>query len=331
MKILVIGCGSIGERHIKNIKSLALSEVIACEQDDQRLEYIKEKYEIKTFKDYEKALADEAIDATLVCTTTTNHILPTLAAVKHGSHVFIEKPISHNLEKVDDLIKEARDRSLILMTGFNYRFHPDLQHIKTLLDTEVLGRPISARLHCGTNFQYRIPFHNGKDYRQDYAAQKIGGGVILDTATHFIDCMMWFFKDVEEVFCYSGKMGSLDLKAEDFAEILLKFKNGIIASIHTDFIQQPFQKKCEIMGETGTVNWDGVDGTVKLITASSNEWQEIKVKDKTKDMYIEEIKHFIRCIKGEETPVADMTAGKRVLEIALAVKESATTGRAIKV
>jgi len=331
LKILVIGCGSIGERHINNIKSMALSEVIACEQDDRRLEYIKEKYKIKAFKDYEKALADEAIDATLVCTTTTNHIMPALAAVKRGSHVFIEKPISHNLEKVDDLIKEARDRNLILMTGFNYRFHPEIQCIKALLDTGDLGKLISARLHCGTNFLYRVPFHNGKDYRQEYAAQEIGGGVILDTATHFIDCMMWFFNDVEEVFCYSGKMGSLDLKAEDFAEILLKFKNGIIASIHTDFIQQPFQKKCEIMGEAGTVNWDGVDGKVKFIAASSDEWQDIEVKDKTRDMYIEEIKHFIRCIKGEETPVADMTAGKRVLEIALAAKKSAATGRAVKV
>lgn len=331
LKILVIGCGSIGERHIKNIKSLAAAEVIACEQDDRRLEYIKEKYKIKAFKDYEKALADEAIDAVLVCTTTSNHIAPALAAIKRGCHVLIEKPISHTLEGVDDLIKEAGDRNLTLMTGFNYRFHPDLRRIKTLLDTGALGRLISARTHFGSNFKYRIPFHNGKDYRQDYAAQKVGGGVILDAATHLIDCMMWFFDDVDEVFCYSGKMGSLDLKAEDFAEILLKFKKGIIAGIHTDFIQQPFQRKCEIIGEAGTVSWDAVDRKVKLITASSNEWQEIKVKDKTKDMYIEEIKHFIRCIKGEETPAAEMTIGKRVLEIALAAKKSAAIGKAIKV
>ncbi|MBN1162056.1 MAG: Gfo/Idh/MocA family oxidoreductase [Dehalococcoidales bacterium] len=331
MKILVIGCGSIGERHIKNIKSLASAEAIACEQDDRRLEYIKENYKIKAFNDYEKALADEAIDAALVCTTTSNHIAPALAAIKHGSHVFIEKPMSHNLEGVDALIKEARDRKLILMTAFNYRFHPDLRHIKNLLDTGALGRPVSARMHFGSNFQYRVPFHNGQDYRQDYAAQKIGGGVILDAATHFIDSMMWFFNDVEEVFCYSGTMGNLDLKAEDFAELLLKFKRGTIASIHTDFIQQPFQLKCEIIGEAGTITWDGAERKVMLFPAASNRWQEIEVENKSSDMYLEEIKHFIQCIKGEETPAADRAAGRRVLEIALAVKKSAAAGRAIKV
>ena len=315
MQVLVIGCGSIGERHIKNLKSLPLSQLLACEQDEQRLEYIKKTYEIKGFKDYEEAFASEAVDAVLVCTATSNHITPALAAIRQGCHVFIEKPISHNLEKVDDLINEARNRKLILMTGFNYRFHPDLRQVKKLLDSGAIGQPISTRVHFGCNFQYRQPYHNYKDYRQDYAAQKTGGGVILDAATHFIDYLLWFFGDVIEVFCYSGKMGRFDLEAEDFAEILLKFKKGTVAGIHADFIQKPYQNKCEIIGEKGTITWDYTERKVMLFSTASNQWQEIKVENKTNDMYVKEIKHFIQCIKGEETPAVDGTIGRGVFSI----------------
>lgn len=333
MKILVIGCGSAGERHIKNLKSLALAEIIACDQSQERLEYIKGEYAIEVFRDYEKALNGEAIDAVLVCTPTSGHIIPALAAIQQGCHVFIEKPISHTLEGVDNLIKEARRKNLTLMIGFNYRFHPDLQQVKRLLDRKAIGRPLSARAHFGSYFLYRLLFHPGTGYRQDYAAKKIGGGVILDAATHIIDYLRWFLSEVEEVFCYSGKLGSLDLEAEDFAEILLKFKEGAIASIHADFLQQPYQNKCEILGEEGTVSWSYTGGKVMLSPAIPNQWQEqwqeIEVENKTSDMYLEEIKHFIKCIREGHTPLVDGVTSRRVLEIALAAKESARAGKAI--
>lgn len=329
MKILVIGCGSAGERHIKNLKSLALAEIIACDQSQERLEYIKGEYAIEVFRDYEKALNGEAIDAVLVCTPTSNHIAPASAAIQQGCHVFVEKPISHTLEGVDSLINEARRKNLTLMTGFNYRFHPDLRHIKKLMDTGAIGKPISAKTHFGSYFLTRLPFHPGQDYRQDYAAQEVGGGVILDAASHIIDFLRWFFGELTEVFCYAGIMSGLDLKAEDFAEILLKFRKGNIANIHVDFIQQPDQHICEVLGDAGTITWDNLERKVMLFSAALNQWQEIKVENKTSDMYLEEIKHFIKCIREGHTPLVDGVTSRRVLEIALAAKESARAGKAI--
>lgn len=329
MRILVIGCGSIGERHIKNLKSLASAELFICDRDKERLEYIRDKYGVKFFQTYEEAFSKEAINAVLVCTPTNEHIIPALTAVKHGCHVFVEKPLSHTLEGVDKLIQEAKHRDLVLITGFNYRFHPNLQKIKTLLDNQAIGNPIGVKAHFGCNFHYRLPYHNERDYRQDYAAKKVGGGVILDAATHIIDYLRWFFHEVEEVFCYAGKMSKLDLEAEDFAEILLKFKQGTIASLHADFIQQPYQNRCEIIGEEGTIIWGYPEEKIRLFSAALNQWQEIETE--TIDMYLEEMKHFIQCIRGEETPLVDGVTGRRVLEIALAAKESAATGKVIKV
>ena len=119
LKILVIGCGSIGERHIRNIKSVTAAEVIACDQQKERREYIKDTYKLKVFRNYGEALK-ENVDAALVCTPTNAHITPALAAIRQGCHVLIEKPLSHNLKGVDDLIAEAKQKNLILMKYLPY-------------------------------------------------------------------------------------------------------------------------------------------------------------------------------------------------------------------
>lgn len=333
LKILVIGCGSIGERHIKNLKSLAVAEVLACDQDKERREYIKNKYEIAVFQNYEQAFSSEFIDAVLICTPTSEHITPALAAIQQGCHVFIEKPISHTLEGVDNLIKEASCKNLILMIGFNLRFHSNLQQIKKLLDSEAIGKPISARTHFGAHFFYRLPYHPWiEDYREDYAAKRVGGGVILDSATHHIDYISWLFGKVKEVFCYSDRTGSLELEAEDIAEILLKFETGAIASLHADFIQQPYQSKFEIIGEKGTITWsfDFTNNIVNLFSEAANKWQTLsKGNFDYNETYAGEIMHFIECIQGKEQPIVDGIRGKEILEIALAAKKSSQTGKVV--
>ena len=332
MKVLVVGCGSIGERHIRNLKSLDMEEIFACDRDQERLEFIRNEYGIKTFHDYEEAASREAINAAIVCTPTSNHVAPALFAIRQGWHVFVEKPLSHTLDGVDDLIKEARRKNVTLMAGFNLRFHPNLQQIKKLLDGEAIGRIISARSHFGFHFLGRLPYHHWTDYREDYAAKRIGGGVILDAATHHIDVLNWFMGNIKEVFCYSEKAGGLDLEAEDIAEILLKFESGAMASLHVNFIQQPYQNKCEIIGDKGTITWDFTSNIVNLFSATDDRWQTFPENNfDHNETYVQEMVHFMKCIHGEEEPPVDGIGGKTILEVALAARKSAETGKIITV
>lgn len=330
LKILVIGCGSIGERHIRNLKSSTQAEITACDRDKKRREYVRDKYEVKTFRNYEEAF-NEDIDAVLVCTPTSAHIVPALAAVRQGCHIFIEKPLSHNLRGVDDLIAEAKKRNLMLMVGFNFRFHPALQQIRELVDRQQIGKLIAVRAHAGSYFLYRSPFRPWMDYRQDYAAKRVGGGVILDSATHHIDYITSLLGEVKEVFCYSGRMSKLGLEAEDIAEILLKFETGEVASLHVNFVQQPYQNKYEIIGEKGTITWDVNDNIVKLFSDAAEKWQGSPLESNFdyNETYIQEIIYFLGCISSSEQPPVDGVRGKRILEIALAAKKSAQTGKAI--
>ena len=261
---------------------------------------------------------------------TSLHIQSALAAAKQGCHVFIEKPISNTLDGIDELIDIARKKNLVVLVGCNLRFHPCLQFIKKLLDEKRIGKVISARVQMG---QYLPDWHPWEDYRTMYSAHKsLGGGIILD-AIHELDYINWFLGDVNQVFSFSAKLSDLDIDTEDVAEILLRLKSGAIAEVHLDYVQRYPSRTCEIIGDKGSILLNINEGTVKLYTAEKMEW-EVFEQPHGYDMnqtYIDEISHFISCIKGKEEPLISITDGLDVLNIALAAKESAISGKIINI
>jgi len=323
MKILVAGCGSIGARHIGNLKSLGISDIIGCESDRKMLDLIQKKYGIPVFTDLNAALK-QCPDAVFICTPPHLHIKVALETVKTGAHLFIEKPISHNLKNIDKLIRIAKARRLVIMVGYNWRFYRGLETVKTLLSKGKIGRIISIRIEAG---QYLPDWRPQQDYRKSYTAKKsMGGGIILD-GSHEIDYARWLFGDVKEVFCLAGKLSNLKVDTEDTAEITLKFRNNIIANVHLDFVQRVYSRSCKIIGEKGTILWDYPTKTIKIYTPKENNPKPIKTKPN--DMYLNEVRHFINCIKSDKKPLVDGIEGKKTLEVALSAKKSARTGKIV--
>jgi predicted dehydrogenase len=155
----------------------------------------------------------------------------------------------------------------------------------------------------------------------------MGGGIILD-GIHEIDYISWFLGAVNKVACFSGKLSSLQIDTEDTAEIMLQFQNGAIAEVHLDYIQRYYARSCQIIGEQGTILWDIHEKQVRLYSSSTGEWQTFPEKPgyDLNEMYIDEIKYFIECVKERKTTMSDVTGGAQVLKIAIAAKESASGG-----
>jgi len=328
MKFLVVGCGSIGQRHIRNLRALGEEKIIGCDLDQHKLSQIERKYGVReTYSDFKHALKRKP-EAVLVCTSNVSHISIALTAVKNNCHIFVEKPLSHNLDGVDELLKRASGKDLVLMVGFNFRFHPNLRRIKELLDKRSIGKVICARAQVG---QYLPEWHRWKDYRKSYSAQKsLGGGIILD-AVHELDYIRWFLGEVREVFCFAGKLSNLEINTEDIAEVLLRFKNETIAEVHMDYIQRSYSRSCQIIGDKGTILWDFNKNIVKLCSAENKRWRSFIEKGfDFNRTYLDEMRHFIKCIIGDEKPPVDGKEGRRVLEIALAAKRSAETSKVIE-
>jgi len=327
MKILVVGCGSIGERHISNLKTLSADEIIACDTNPERLALMKEKYDIQeTYTELQKAM-DRGIDAVLVCTPPSTHIPIALKAIDYKAHVFIEKPMSNSLDGVDELIKRASKNELIICVGYNFRFHQGLKLVKDMVDREEIGKILSARAEFG---QYLPDWRPWQDFRQSYTAKKgLGGGIILD-GSHEIDYMRWLLGDVKEIFCFAGKISNLDVETEDVAEILLKFKRGAIGEIHLDFVRPGYSRTCELIGEEGVIVWNYSEKFVKIYSSKTEKWDIFNISADTDDMYIEEMKNFVNSVRGIEKPLIDGNEGKKTLQLALAAKESAKSRRVLK-
>lgn len=329
MNLFIIGCGSIGERHIRNLTNMYPDfKITATDISTERLSLMKQKYHVKTYKTLEDGFK-KRVDAAIICTPPSSHIPIALRAIEAGAHVFIEKPISHSLNKVGELLEEARSANLITFVGYCFRFHPGLKIVKKVLDSGDLGKVLLAQAEYG---QYLPDWRPWQDYRQSYTAKKeLGGGIILD-GSHEIDYLRWLVGDVREVFSFAGKLSDLDVETEDAAGILLKFVKGTIGMIRLDFVRRDYSRSCELICQKGTIKWNYQDNSVKIYYQDKGRWEvHNNLVTNSNDMYIAEMKHFIACALKEKVPLITGEEGLKALRIALAAKGSAEKGKVVRI
>jgi len=323
MQILVWGAGNIGKRHIQNLKFLNV-DVVVADTNAETLTRVGTEFDVKTYHSATEAYGKERIDATFICTPTTSHISFALQAVEHGSHVFIEKPLSYSLAAVPRLMDAVNYTDLVLLTACNLRFYSGMQLAKTLIEQEMIGKVLSVV----SEFGWYLPFwHQKSDYKVSYSAQKNVGGIIFD-AIHEIDYLQWLFGNVESVFCNAGKRSDLKIVEEDVADILLIFSDGVQASVHLDYLQWKYSRSCKFIGEKGVIVWDYANDVVNVRSGGTEDWRVFRISPEAKsEMYVDELRHFINCVEGKEEPT---NSGVEALKIAIAAKESAQSREVVK-
>ena len=265
MKTLIMGLGGIGQRHLRNLRMLrgndvdiigfdprpnppVLTDQLKVEEGSS----LEKKYNLTIFTDLEQAL-DQKPQIAFVCNPTSQHIPAAIRAARVGCALFIEKPLSHNLDHVDELISLVESHRLAAAVGYQMRFHPCLQRLHDLVQENKVGRILSVRAVVG---EYLPGWHTYEDYRQGYAArQDLGGGVIL-SQIHELDYLYWLFGLPRRVFGLGGHLSSLEVDVEDTADILMEcMMDGqpIPVSLHQDYIQNPANRSCEIVGDAGKI------------------------------------------------------------------------------
>jgi predicted dehydrogenase len=323
--VLVVGCGSIGSRHLRNLAAMGIKRLLAYDADRQRCVKAAAAAGAIPLSSLEEA---PPIEAAFICSPTSLHLEPARLALARGANLFIEKPISHSLDGVDKLLAKARTKERVVMVGFNLRFHPCLQRIKRLLDEGAIGAILGARIEFG---QYLPDWHPWEDYRKGYSANRdLGGGIILD-AVHEFDYARWLLGEIEAVSGMSGTVGSLGINTEDVAAFTLRHKGGTISEIHLDYLQRFYGRTCKVIGSEGTIYWDWNERVVRCYRVKTGKWKPFPEPDgyDVNDTYAKEIRVFFDSIRGKGVPPVDGETGARVLAVALAAKEAAATGRTV--
>ncbi len=329
MKILIAGYGSIGRRHFRNLLNIGIDEILFYSTQKSTIE----KEEISGFiieTDLDKALAHKP-DAVIVSNPTSLHLEVAIPAAKAGCHLLIEKPLSHNMEGLDEFRKIINETGKKVLMGFQFRYHPGLKQIKELLSERKIGKPLSVRVHWG---EYLPDWHPWENYRDGYSARAdLGGGVIL-TICHPFDYLRWLLGEINSVQAFLGYDGDLGLiEVEDTAEINLKFENGVIGSVHLNYNQRPPVHDLEIIGSEGTIYWNGLDGSLKVFLAVTGKWNEYFLDEnfKRNDLFLEEMQHFLDIIRTERAPSCSLDDGIMIQKIIHDTKKSDREGKVIKV
>ena len=342
MKCLFTGLGSIGQRHVRNLRqllgeeveilayrTLRQSPVLNADMTVNPNAALETAYNIRSFNRLDDALAEKP-DAVFIANPNSLHLPVALAAAKAGCHLFIEKPLADSLDGVEELIEIVERKKLVAFVAYQFRFHPGLQRIKGLLDERRLGRLVSAHI---VNGEYLPDWHPYEDYRQSHAGRRELGGGALRIQTHEFDYALWLFGMPRRIYAVGGHLSSLEVDVEDSVSVLLSCsdRGGLFpVHIHLDYLQRPPQRICEVIGDEGRVHYDFYENQVVHHDLKSRSTQKVQFNGfERNQMFLDELRHFLACVRGEAQPLVGLREAIRSLQCSLLAEESLRTGAAV--
>ena len=326
MRFLIVGTGSIGKRHVRNLQALGVNpaDITAVDTREDRRQEIGDLLKIeKAYSSLDEALQNGSYDAACVCSPTFLHIPQAIRLAEKGINILMEKPLGHNLDGIKELKVAVEKNDVVILMAYIFRFAPITQKVKEILNSGVIGNILSVR---GEFSEYLPDWHPWEDYRTFYMAKKsMGGGSILDQS-HIMDLVHYLVGGFESVFAINTKISNLEIEADDIAEMVVNLKNEVIASIHTDIFGRDHKKYLEIKGEKGNILWDFYRNEVRYYnseTKSTNEYRKFPADFNL--AYVEQLKHFIACCEGREKPLAPLQDGIETMELIMAAENSQET------
>jgi len=308
MKFLICGIGSIGQRHYKNLQALG-HDVAVCRsgKGGYNESFIKEFFiaeedvgrSVTVYTDIIDALGIFDPTGVFVCTPNHAHMEVALIAANHGKHLFIEKPLSHNLNGLNALRALCKEKNLVTMVGYNFRFDGILN---TLRDSHHSG---SHHLICAdVKVQENIAdWHPWENYSESYACWKDKGGGVVLCYSHEIDMIYWFFGKPQKIHAIGSHITPIRGDAEDMVEVLFGYE-GFMVCLHMDYWRRPAIHRFSLLNFSGPMTWEYTG--------------QVESRDQ---MFIAEIKEFISAIEEKRESTIPLSQGRDVLEICLEIKK----------
>lgn len=325
-RVLIVGLGSMGRRHVRLARELLPSA-------DIRVLRHQANRDVPMYSDGCFCCVEDAINFSpqivIIANPAPFHIPIAQAFSQLGAHLLIEKPLSSTVDGILKLISTCNKQGVVLLTGYNLRFLPSLQHFRNLLLGGIVGNILSVRCEVG---QYLPSWRPDCDYRVGVTARsELGGGALLELS-HEFDYLRWIFGDMNWVQAVLSRQSNLDINVEDTAHLVFGFTpmsdgRQLVGNISLDLIRQDATRSCTAIGDNGSLRWDGLTGVVEIYRRGENKWCHIAKYDQSRDeSYRAEWSNFMQSIEGKTKPNVTGEDGLRVLEIIEAVRRSASSG-----
>ncbi len=303
MKVVQIGTGGWGKNHARILSHLGVLCAI-CDVDKEKSEEFGKKYSVNSYDSIDSLLNSEEFDVAFVCTPTSTHSSIATQLIQSHKHVFVEKPLTYLSEEGEDLLELANKNKTVLSCGYIERFNPAVRIVKDFVKSKKYGELVMLEFHR----ENRMPLHI-KDV-----------GIIYDTSVHDIDTAMWLFDETPEVIF--AKAGKIKHEHEDFASIMLGFKDNKVAIISSNWITPTKVRRFDAVCTDGIISSDFLTQEIIVETKDSTE----KPKHEKQEPLLLEIQNFLGAIDGKNELIVKPEHAVNVTKIAEAALLSSQKG-----
>ena len=342
MKYALIGCGRISPNHVMAAKNndldiVAVCDVVGAKAEDNILKFDLDSDRVKVYEDYCELLEAEKPELVAIATESGKHATIALDCIAAGCNVIIEKPIALSIADADAIIEAGKEKNVLVCANHQNRFNKSIQEIRKAIEKNRFGKLLygTAHIRWARNHEYYDRASWRGTWEQD-------GGALMNQCIHDIDLLRWMMGDeIDTVYGVTDRLIHPYIEAEDVGLAVVKFKNGSYGTIEgtTNVYPRNLEETLYIFGERGTVKAGGE--AVNII----EEWKfsdyfgdEEAVKKECSENppniygfgHTKLYRNMIAAINGKEKLLVDGEAGKRALELVLAIYKSASEGRAIK-
>lgn len=330
-KYLIVSLGSIGRRHLANLRALCPDAQIGV----LRLHAADTGAAVPAGADHQFFSLSQALafapSAAIVAGPASTHLDVATALASAGTALLVEKPLADTSAGLASLLATCAQADIPLMVGYNLRFLPSLMECKRLLDSGAIGRVRGVRAEVG---QYLPDWRPGTRYQENVSARReLGGGALLELS-HEIDYLYWMFGMPARVSARGGRYSELEIDVEDMVELCLEYEDPArLVNIHLDFLQRSPSRSCKFIGDQGTLVWNGITDRIDLFSAGEGTWKHIdnQAQSDRNGMYLAELRHFLNCSRRQEPVLCDGVQGYDVLAIVEAARASMHHGTAVPV
>ncbi len=342
MRYALIGCGRISPNHVmaaknNNLEIVAVCDVVKENAKDKILKFDLDPNKVKVYEDYRELLKNEKLDLVAIATESGKHAQIALDCINAGCNVIIEKPIALSISDADEIIKAGKEKGVLVCANHQNRFNKSIQEIRSALEKNRFGKLLygTAHIRWARNHEYYDRASWRGTWEQD-------GGALMNQCIHDIDLLRWMMGDeIDTVYGMTDRLIHPYIEAEDLGLAVVKFKNGSYGTIEgtTNVYPKNLEETLYIFGEKGTVKAGGE--AVNII----EEWkfsdyfgdEEVVKKECSENPpnvygfgHTKLYKNMINAIEGKEQLLVDGEAGKRALELVLAIYKSAAEGKPVK-
>jgi predicted dehydrogenase len=325
-KILIIGSGSIGERHLRCFQKTGRAIVTGCDANEQLLATIAQTYGVATATDWKLALDRDRFDAAVICTPAHLHVPMAVELLQRGLHVLIEKPLSQSMAGVTELIATHQSSGRQVAVAYTLHAYPILSAVREFLQSGALGPVLHATCTSGQNFPSGRPAHTAHYSKTYYRDRKTGGGAIQDALTHMANWFESVLGPTDSVMCDCAHQALPEVTVEDTVNLSARHGNALVNYTLNQF-QAPNEATLQLNTATGSVKVELHNRRWGVLRLGEKDWTWTEVPALDRDApYLEQANRFLDLIEGQPSRLCSLQAAAQTLRFNLAALASADSG-----